>query len=217
MCVKALKIFFLCLLFCSASWLLVSQETSPTIPGSEITMPSAQSSSPNLVTTSEENEAIWQRLIDNLGLQKQKAEEQATASQATVQASNATSQASSAQSTQTQSSLQASAQASTQTSSSVAGALAINDSLQRDFDTYKTSAEAAIRANRLKSALWRVGGLSGVLGVAGGLVSPVLGHQAISGAEIGLAGGAVIGIVWGVVEYFRDSKLSSLVLGTGGP
>jgi len=180
-------------------------------------MPSAQSSSPNLVTTSEENEAIWQRLIDNLGLQKQKAEEQATASQATVQASNATSQASSAQSTQTQSSLQASAQASTQTSSSVAGALAINDSLQRDFDTYKTSAEAAIRANRLKSALWRVGGLSGVLGVAGGLVSPVLGHQAISGAEIGLAGGAVIGIVWGVVEYFRDSKLSSLVLGTGGP
>jgi len=189
------------------SW---AQEASTSLP--EETGPSSLPSEPTLpsmIEIASSSRVDTEELVRRLEQRKRQAGEQAQNSQTTAEAlSNAIetekseSLQSSEQATNTEQAINASQTASTATSSSLDELQPVIDSLRTDFAKYKSDSEGIIRRHSLTAALWRACALSATFGLAGALGGPALGLPALPCAGYAAAGGATVGLVWGVVELW---------------
>lgn len=98
--------------------------------------------------------------------------------------------------------LQASTTKASELSSSLERA---SSSLQASVKSL-ASARVLERRHSLNLSLWRLLGLSGGLGVVGGALGSLQGQQEIQDAEIGLALGAVGGVLWGVLDFIHENS-----------
>ena len=109
--------------------------------------------------------------------------------------------------------LDADSQAHLQTASELSASASETESKLKDLQTQYTdllnlsraadeAARKALARSSANSALWRVGALSGVAGLAGSLLD----HEAARGAGVGAGIGALAAAVWWVVEGWPPWK-----------